>query len=153
MSYDAVQNVLYVADVGNRSVRKISLSGNRKISTVLTSADASSAGISAGFAGVSSLGVRGVGVAPNGRLYITDAVNQVVWVKPPSNPLRLYVGSPGAAGLADGVGTAARFRNPELVAVSRDGLIITVTEPERCALRLIQAGGIVSTIGVAGCGQ
>lgn len=151
LAYDAAQNVLYVADVGNRAVRKIVLGGSRTVTTAVTSAQAVSAGLAAGFASVSSLGVRGVGVGQSGRLYITDSTNQVVWMKPANSTLRLHAGSPGLSGNNDGVGTAARFFNPDLIAVSANGGLVTVSEPDRCRVRLIETGGQVSTLSSGGC--
>ena len=133
------------------AMRKIVLGGSRTVTTAVTSAQAVSAGLAAGFASVSSLGVRGVGVGQSGRLYITDSTNQVVWMKPANSTLRLHAGSPGLSGNNDGVGTAARFFNPDLIAVSANGGLVTVSEPDRCRVRLIETGGQVSTLSSGGC--
>ena len=100
-----------VADTGNDALRRIAPDG---AVTLLQAVDLT------GSAGVLW---RPVGVAPasRGRLLVTDSRTRVVEITP-DGPRRVIAG--GRLGFADGIGTAARFREPAGIASSADGRLV-----------------------------
>src|SRR5262249_3799508 len=99
--------IIYVADTINQAIRQIDSQSN-KVTTLITAADARAAG------SVSAFGARGVAVDKDGSLFISDAVNNVVWFfNTSSRTLKLLAGTPGQKGLVDGNGGTARFNNPQ----------------------------------------
>jgi sugar lactone lactonase YvrE len=100
-----------VADTGNDALRRIAPDG---AVTLLQALD---------FTGSTSVLWRPLGVAPGsrGRLFVTDSRTRVVEIFP-DGPRRVIAG--GRLGFADGIGTAARFREPAGIASSPDGRLV-----------------------------
>lgn len=140
IALDENRNTIYIADANNQSIRKIDLKAG-VVTTVLTKQDIQ-------IAGVTSFGVRGLAVDKNGSLFISDAVNQMVWFYDASaKQLRPLAGAPGQKGLADGQGTAARFSNPQGVQMDNTGINAIVADTDNNVVRLVTPQGNVTTIG------
>ena len=127
---------LYVADRGNKAVRKIVASGtNWVVSTIAT--------------GFSALG--GCAVDGAGSIFVADQLRQVIqkislvgtnWVITP------VAGKADNSGTADGTNTAARFSMPDRVAVDGPGNLY-VADLESHIIRKLKLFGtnwVVSTI-------
>jgi DNA-binding beta-propeller fold protein YncE len=101
---------LVVADTGNDVLRRVSADGTV---TMLEAVD---------FTGSASVLWRPLGVAAGsgGRLYVTDSRTRVVEVIP-DGTRRVLAG--GRLGFSDGIGTAARFRDPAGIASNAAGRV------------------------------
>lgn len=168
-------NIVYVADTGNKSIRKITPDG-----TVTTLATGLSDPIglvvnSAGSLYVSDYGSNtaikivspggGVGTlissAPgtvqwagglsldsSNNVYVADSVRHAIYKISPGGSPTLIAGSPGNSGTNDGIGSVARFNVPNDVAVSASGDIF-VADAGNSTLRRIRYDGsnwVVRTI-------
>jgi sugar lactone lactonase YvrE len=100
-----------VADTGNDALRRIAPDG---AVTLVAAVD---------FTGSAGVLWRPLGVVPasRGRLFVTDSRTRVVEVTP-DGPRRVIAG--GSLGFADGIGTAARFREPAGIAAAPDGRLV-----------------------------
>jgi hypothetical protein len=122
LGYDSARSVVYVADVSNSSIRRLDMSSNQE-TTTLRQSDVVAAAHAAGYSAVSGWEPHGVVVVGGGALLISDVRNYVIWrYNPMTLQVKLYAGNPGVAGNADGSDTAVRFRAPDQVMVSSDGL-------------------------------
>lgn len=122
---------LYVADMGNGTIRKISPAG------VVTT--------------LAGLGGNGVAVDGIGNVYASG--NQTVSKMTPGGALITLAGLVGNSGSVDGTGNTARFSQPRGVAV--DGLgNVFVADMSNTTIRKISPAGVVTTIagqaGIAG---
>jgi len=120
----AADGVLYVADTGNHTIRKVTLSG--EVTTVAGTAGQpgaadASAGTSARFDGP-----RGVAVLGS-FLYVADTGNHTirrVTLSSASYPVTTFAGAAGQPGFAEGTGAAARFFSPEAIAAVESALYV-----------------------------
>jgi DNA-binding beta-propeller fold protein YncE len=123
IAFDAASSTLYVADVGNATIRRIVL-GSGQMTTTLRASAAVAAAQAAGYPAVTGWEPQGVAVGSGGAVFITDARNYVVWkYSPATQQLKLLAGRPGTPGNADGSDTAVRFTGPQRITVSSNGLI------------------------------
>jgi sugar lactone lactonase YvrE len=138
---------IYVADLGNLTVRKISPTG---IVTTL----AGSAGISGSADGTGSAArfsyLGGVAVDGSDNVYATDSSNNTIRKITPAGLVTTLAGSPGQVGSADGAGSVARFGWPAGIAVDRGGNLY-VSDAGNQTIRKITSAGLVTTVaGAAG---
>ena len=142
VAVDASGNV-YVADMGNNRIRKITSTG--LVSTL--------AGSEAGFAdgeGAKAQFRQPFGVAVDflGNVYVGDWVNHRIRKITPAGMVSSLAGS-GAEGFADGVGAAAQFNFPQGVAVDASGNVY-VADFNNHRIRKITPAGMVSTLAGSG---
>jgi sugar lactone lactonase YvrE len=113
---------LYVADTGNHTIRKVTLSaGYATVSTI-----AGRAGVigSADGVGVAALfnGMTGLALDQNGDLYVSDTGNHVIRrVTPATGLVITLAGSAGSPGTVDGFGGNARLSSPMGLAADTTG--------------------------------
>jgi len=127
---------IYVADAGNKAIRKITPSG-----TVTTFAGGST----------ESFGdPRGVAVDSAGNLYVADYGANVVKKVTSAGVISTYAGTAPTRGTSDGTTTTALFNAPSSVAV--DGANnVYVADTLNNTVRKITSGGTVTTLaGLAG---
>lgn len=124
------KGVVYVADYGNRVIRKITAKG--VTSTVAIKHEG-------------LFRPADVALGPDGSLYIADAGGHTIRRLSSKGVLTVVAGSPGHAGSADGTGTAARFSSPRGLAVHPSGEIFVADSGNR-VLRKIAVSGAVTTI-------
>ncbi len=94
---------------------------------------------------------RGIAVLSSGKLALSDYENHVVeLLDPASGQVTLLAGAKGSAGMADGVGAAARFNQPYALVQRSDGKLVVVDQMNN-RIRLVGLDGSVSTM--AGTGQ
>ncbi len=144
---DADGNV-YVADGGNRTVRKISKAG--VVTTLAGKAgafgDDDLPGPAARFRSIS-----GIAADPTGTVYVTDYSACVVRKITPGGDVSTFAGTPGSAGSANGTGAAAAFSYPEGIAVSATTGLVYVADSGNHTVRTITQAGVVATLaGAAG---
>lgn len=141
VAMDAAGNV-YVADVWNHIVRKITPGG--AVSTL-----AGTAGVSGSVDGTGAsarfYAPMGVAVDAAGNVLVADTYNSTIRKITSGGVVSTLAGTAGAAGSADGVGAAARFTAPFGVAVDAVGNVY-VTDTRNHTIRKITSGGVVSTL-------
>lgn len=141
VAVDSAGNV-YVADLYNHSIRKIS-----------------AAGVVSGFAGSGGTGgvedgkrlnarlrrPHNVTLAPNGYLYITDGGNSAIRMVSPAGIVSTAAGTPGAFGASDGIGTQALLGAVYGITAAPDGTIY-FTDAHYNTIRKLAPNGSVTTI-------
>jgi len=112
--------VLYVADTGNHTIRKVTPDG---IVTTLAGA-AGSPGGADGSRGAARLNFP-VAIAADGRgnLFVVERNNHTVRRIAPDGAVTTIGGLAGVPGSADEVGAAARFNSPQGIAIDGSGVL------------------------------
>jgi sugar lactone lactonase YvrE len=136
IAVDTAGNV-YVTDNGNHRIRKISPAG-----VVTTFAGSNTGGYADGTGALAKFYYpHGVALDSVGNLYVTESNNRIRKISP-AGVVTTLAGS-GTAGLLDGNGTAAKFNQPEGVAVDSAGNVYVV---EFYCIRKISPDGVVTTL-------
>jgi hypothetical protein len=148
IAVDGAGNI-YVADSGNRTIRKITSLG--QVTTV-----AGSAGLNGSADGTGSDArfevPRGIAVDGAGNVYVTDSSANTIRKITSGGVVTTLAGKPGLNGATDGTGSAARFWEPYGVAVDGAGNVY-VADRDNSTVRKITSGGVVTTLaGSAGNG-
>ncbi len=146
---------LYVADGGNGTIRKITMSTGT-VSTL--------AGVAGSFGSADGALVSGVSTARfafpqaitidgTGNVYVADSSNRTIRKISPTGDVTTLAGSAGLSGSVDATGGAARFSSPVGVAVDGAGNVYVADNGNR-TIRKVTAGGVVTTmagqVGVSG---
>lgn len=127
--------VIYVADTGNHSIRRISASG--AVTTMTLSGQTLSE-------------PRGIAFAASGALLVADYGAHCIRSISTAGVVTTLAGSQSSPGTADGAATAARFHYPSAVAVTSAGTTF-VADTDNDTVRAISASSVVSTLaGAAG---
>ena len=147
IAVDRTTSVVYVADGLNNTIRKVTPGG--VVTTV-----AGTAGMSGFVDGTGSAArftfPRAIAVDDAGVVYIAD--NTTIRRMTPAGVVTTIAGLGGSFGGNDGVGTNARFSNPQGIAVDSAGTTIYVADTNTHTIRSITSGNVVTTIsGCQGC--
>jgi sugar lactone lactonase YvrE len=149
MAVDRAGNV-YVADFSNNTIRRITPSG--WVTTFVGNAgDIGSADGPPTAARFNH--PKGLAVGPDGDIFLEDRANNTIRKITPEGVVSTLAGKAGVNGSMDGPAASARFNAPFGLAVDSRGFLY-VTESGNCTIRVINPGGVVSTLagkpGVAG---
>ena len=133
---------IFVADVGNHAIRKISPDG--KVTTFVgklgSNGYADGVGSEARFQAPA-----GIAISATGNIYVADQGNSIIRKISPTGVVTTIAGLAGERGTTDGVGSAARFSYPTGVAV--DSLEnVYVADSGNNLLRKITPDGMVKFI-------
>ncbi len=140
-------NVIYVADYGNHTIRKIDTAG--AVTTVAGSPGVSGSADGTGTAARFSH-PWGVALDAVRNLYVADYENGTIRKISPAGVVTTVAGSAGISGSADGTGSAARFNFPATLGIDKRGNLF-VADSSNHLVRKVTPGGVVTTIaGVAG---
>lgn len=145
---DSANNV-YVADMGNNAIRKLTIAGGNVTVSTLAGSTAGSSGAS-GYVDDSGTTARfsaptGLAVDSSGNVYVADRGNQVIRKITSAGVVTTLAGYPGSQGNVDGTGFDARFGNPSDVAVDSHGNVY-VADRSNAQLRKITSAGVVTTV-------
>jgi sugar lactone lactonase YvrE len=149
VAVDAV-GIVYVADAGNNSIRKITPDG---VVTTLAG------GLSpVNFGSVDGIGTaarfaspRGVAVDTSSNIYVADRDNNLIRKVTASGVVTTLAGlANGITGSTDGTGTAARFNGPYGVAVDTSGNVYVVDTSNKLIRKITPAGVVTTLAGLAG---
>lgn len=134
---------LYVSDQGNNAIRRVVIS-TAAVTTLAGLAGnsdfADGTGLAARFHGPTGCTTDGV------NLFITDTRNHTIRkVVIATGVSTTLAGSPNVSGSVDGIGTEARFREPQ--GITTDGTNLYVADSSNHAIRkLVIATGVVTTL-------
>lgn len=143
IAVDTSGNV-YVSDIGNHNIRKVTPIG--AVTTL--------AGGTAGFAdddvddAVSTARFKnpwGVAVDDSGNVYVADTGNNVIRKITPAGLVSTLAGAVGLASFADGSGDAAHFRSPTGIVMGTDGHLYVVDQGNS-VIRKVTTAGVVTTV-------
>lgn len=126
--------IVYVADSGNHSIRRIAQNG-----TVTTLASTGT--------GLSE--PRGIVVTAAGTLLVADYSSHSIRSVTSSGSITTYAGAVESPGTADGAAAAARFHYPSGLALASDGSVY-VADTENDTIRTISGGTVTTFAGLAG---
>lgn len=147
--YSSANNLLYVADYFNNTIRQVSTGG-----TVMTVAGL--AGTTGSADGASSSArfwaPQGLAAATSGSIYIADTGNSTIRTMTAAGVVNTFAGSP-SAGSANGATSISRFYSPQNLAVDNSSNIY-VADTQNSIIRKITLTGTVSilagSVGTAG---
>lgn len=139
VAVDASGNV-YVSDVGNNAIRKITPTG---VVTTLAG------GAGAGYADATGSSAKfnspaGLVADASGNVYVADRGNNAIRKITSAGVVTTFAGNK-SAGFIDGLTTAAGFNNPTGITIDAQG-VLYVTDLGNSALRQIAADGTVTTV-------
>ncbi|WP_332879005.1 hypothetical protein [Massilia sp. S19_KUP03_FR1] len=138
---------LFVVDAKAHVIRRITQQGD--VSTFAGTTDVT--GNRDGTGALASFnGPSGLAIDAANNLYVADAINNKIRKVTPAGVVTTFAGS-GAAGSANGAGTAATFNLPVNLSIDADGFLY-VAETQGNFIRKIAPSGKVSTIAGGGSG-
>ena len=138
-------NNLYITDIGNNNIRKIS--SQMIVTTIAGQVGAS--GYADGVGTQATFNVpRGICCDVLGNIYIADTYNYIIRKITPLGIVSTIAGQPGVSGFKDGIGTNSLFGgNNGLRGITCDSLgRIFVSDGQNNMIRLIETNGTVSSI-------
>lgn len=128
IAVDSAGNV-YVADTGNRAIRKITPAG------VVTTLSLPSFSLSE---------PRGIAVDAAGVIYIADYSSHTIKKITTDNFVSVLAGATGVPGTTDATGTTARLHYPSGIAVASGTVYVADTDND--TIRTISSSGVVTTL-------
>ena len=135
IAVDASANV-YVADLGNDTVRKITPAG---IVTTIAGRPGLAGSADGTGSAASFNGPAGVGVDSSGNVYVADSTNNTIREINPSGFVTTVAGFAGDTGGVDGLPGNARFDSPGDVTIDPSG-IVYVADALNCTIRRVIPG-------------
>ena len=143
VAVDSSGNV-YVADMGNDTIREISTSGT--VTTIAGIAGVSGTADATGTSSALFNGPSGIAVDGRGNVYIADTGNHTIRIIPNGGQVTTIAGAPGVSGTSDGYQGAAQFEGPNGLAVDHNGDLFIADGPAD-TIREMTPDGTVATIG------
>ncbi len=129
---------VYVADINNHMIRKISTAGN------VTTLAGSTAGYSDGLGTVARFSSPyGIVIDNSGNIYVADIGNQKIRKMTVTGQVSTIAGT--TFGFADGIATTAQFSSPIGMTIDALGNLY-VADSENDKIRKISPAGVVTTI-------
>ncbi len=138
---DAAGNTFF-SDYQNHVIRKLAPDG-------LVTVFAGQKGVSGSADGTGSaarfFGPVGLALTETGLLLVADSANHTIRQISPQGQVTTLAGLAGVSGVAGGVGSAARFNNPNDIAIDATGLIY-VADAANQLIRRVTPGGFVENL-------
>lgn len=138
---------LFVSDMGNRTIRKVTPAGD--VTTVAGSPGLSGSADGNG-AAARFLAPMGITSGPDGNIYLADSFSNTIRQVAANGDVITVAGKPASYGYRDGNSTSALFWNP--AGIAGDGLgNMFIADRNNHSIRRVSAAGEVTTIaGMAG---
>lgn len=133
---------IYVADTGNRTIRKITPDGNV---TTIAGAPGRSGSVDGPGLEARFMAPISVAVSPAGDIYVADLAGDTIRKIAPDGLVSTFAGLSGVAGNEDGRGYNAHFRNPLSIAVDSHGTLY-VADQSNWRVRKISPLADVTTL-------
>lgn len=146
VAVDSANNI-YVADMSNHTIRKITPAG--VVSTLAGLAGSSGNSDGSGSA-ARFRGPAGIAVDSGGNVYVGDANNFTIRKITPGGVVSTLAGLAGSFGSTDGTGTAARFGAVRALAVDSAGNVYAADGSNHTIRKITPVGGVSTLAGLAG---
>ena len=138
---------IYVSDMGNNTIRKITSGG---VVTTLAGTAGSTGSTDGTGAAARFSSPSGVAVDSSGNAYVADLGNQIIRQITSGGVVTTFAGKALTLDSTDGTGAAAGFNTPKGVAVDSSGNIY-LADSVNSTIRKITSAGVVTTVaGTAG---
>ncbi|MBK8095185.1 MAG: choice-of-anchor D domain-containing protein [Verrucomicrobiaceae bacterium] len=138
---------VYVADISNQIIRKITPAG---VVTTLAGSPGSTGSTDGTGSAARFYNPSGVTADSSGNVYVADYWNHTIRKITPGGTVSTLAGLALTPGTANGTGSTARFRYPHDVAVDGSGNVY-VADNENHTIRKVTSAGVVTTLaGLAG---
>ena len=141
VAVDGSGNV-YVADLGNNSIRKITSAG--VVSTYAGSSSGTAGSTNATGTSARFRAPQGVTVDSSGNVFVADTGNNLIRKITTARAVTTLAGGTGFSGSTDATGTAARFNFPVDVSADSSGNVY-VADANNQTIRKVTAAGVVTT--------
>jgi DNA-binding beta-propeller fold protein YncE len=152
LAADPVSGSIYIADLGNSTIRRLANAGSAGAPVWQTSTLAGAVvgaqdgqGTAAGFNGPQALGADA-----DGNVYVADTGNQSIRKIASDGTVTTLAGLAGVSGLQDAAGSAARFSAPAGLAVDAVAKKIYVADSGNNLIRVVDYLGNVTTLTTSG---
>jgi hypothetical protein len=149
VALDSADNV-YVVDVENNLIRKMTLTGTNWVVTTVAGLGGNSGGTDGPGNVALFKGPSGVAVDGAGNTYVADQINHTIRKVTPTGEVTTLAGLAGYAGSTDGMNSAARFNDPSGVAVDNSGNIYVAETLNHIIRKVTPAGSNWSVTTLAG---
>ncbi|MCL2162058.1 MAG: hypothetical protein FWH56_09300 [Betaproteobacteria bacterium] len=131
---------LYVTEYDNHRIRKISPAGE------VSSLAGGKAGFADGIGDAAQFHApRGIAIDASGNLFVADGRNHRIRKITPAGEVSTLAGS--TDGFADGIGSAARFRNPDGITIDAKGNLYVADHYNHRIRKVSPAGEVVTLAG------
>jgi sugar lactone lactonase YvrE len=138
----------YFVDSASGQIRRLAADGS--VATIAGGAVPFTSGTDGTGSAASFNRPRGIAIAADGTLYVTDSLNHTIRKITAAGVVTTLAGTVGASGSTDGTGAAARFNTPFGIGFGSDGNLY-VADSENFTIRKVTPAGVVTTIaGLAG---
>jgi sugar lactone lactonase YvrE len=138
---------VYVVDTLNSTIRKITSTG---VVTTLAGLAGQTGSVDGAGAAARFTFPRGIAVDGGGTVYVADSLNGTIRTITPAGVVSTLAGLAGSFGSADGVGAAARFSDPEGIAVDDAGTLYVADSGNNVIRTVTPAGVVITLAGMAG---
>lgn len=149
----AANGDLYIADTGNRKVRKVT-AATGVITTVIGDGTSGNTGDGGPATAARLNSPRGVAVAANGDIYVSDRPNdRIRKVTAATGIINAYAGTGTAGYTGDGgAATSARLRTPEGITLDPNGDLYIADTGNDVVRKVTAATGVITTFAGTGTG-